>query len=471
MPMFERHDYYPGGQVSTIIVDDFTSDGVDDMALLMPDRGIVLSHGNGDGTFTEHSTIKYDVTDKNNYILTDDFNRDGNRDILVSSKIYLGDGTGYSFDEVELDYSGELPPLTGDVTGDGYPDLLTINAYEEDGHAIRELWIAPGIGNGTFGEPLITMLPGASRLYLQNINDFNGDTMPDILINYLLEYDEYGPLFKPTAPISFYNIGIMMGNGDGTFEDIIATKGYGAKNPNDFNNDGILDVVGNIYATFKTYVMLGDGKGSFEASWQSSEFNYGGPRYFILDINNDDVLDIGFFIASDGEFVLQEIEFLFGTGDGTFINPTDYPTVNLNIIPFHQNTFVSDLNNDSFDDFIVAPTDSSFVSIFINSSIVTAINNPEKRDTLTAAPFALYQSHPNPFNPSTSISYTLPESAEVKLTVYNALGTVAGTIVDEWQPAGTHTVEWDGSQHGSGVYFYRIETGEFTDTKRMVLVK
>lgn len=106
--------------------------------------------------------------------------------------------------------------------------------------------------------------------------------------------------------------------------------------------------------------------------------------------------------------------------------------------------------------------------VYVDSLIV------EKKVTADTAPpaaFSLDQNAPNPFNPSTSISYTLPEAAKVRFTVYSALGTEIGTIVDEWQTAGTHTVEWDGSQHGSGVYFYRLDAGEFTDTKRMVLMK
>lgn len=107
-------------------------------------------------------------------------------------------------------------------------------------------------------------------------------------------------------------------------------------------------------------------------------------------------------------------------------------------------------------------------TVYVDSLIV------EKKvavDNASPAAFALDQNTPNPFNPSTSISYTLPEAVKVKLTVYSALGTEVGTIVDEWQPAGVHTVEWNGSGHSSAVYFYRIEAGGYTATKRMVLVK
>ena len=92
-------------------------------------------------------------------------------------------------------------------------------------------------------------------------------------------------------------------------------------------------------------------------------------------------------------------------------------------------------------------------------------------DGPSPATFTLAQNVPNPFNPTTSISYTLPEAAKVRLTIYSALGTTVGTIVDEWQPAGSHTVEWVGSGQASGVYFYRLDAGGYTDTKRMVLVK
>jgi len=86
------------------------------------------------------------------------------------------------------------------------------------------------------------------------------------------------------------------------------------------------------------------------------------------------------------------------------------------------------------------------------------------------------RNHPNPFNPETEISYTLPEAAEVRLTVYNMLGQKVKTLVDEYQVAGHKTVSWDGTgergnKAASGIYFYRIKAGEFEDTKRMILMK
>ena len=85
--------------------------------------------------------------------------------------------------------------------------------------------------------------------------------------------------------------------------------------------------------------------------------------------------------------------------------------------------------------------------------------------------YALGQNYPNPFNPETEISFGLPEAIRVKLTVYNILGQVVDVLVDSELQAGYHKVSWSGQNATSGIYFYRFTTGEFTDAKRMLLLK
>ena len=85
--------------------------------------------------------------------------------------------------------------------------------------------------------------------------------------------------------------------------------------------------------------------------------------------------------------------------------------------------------------------------------------------------YELGQNYPNPFNPSTEISFALPKAGDVTLEVYNVLGQRVATLVDGAMDAGTHYVTFDADMYSSGVYFYRLSTNSFTETKKMLLLK
>ena len=87
--------------------------------------------------------------------------------------------------------------------------------------------------------------------------------------------------------------------------------------------------------------------------------------------------------------------------------------------------------------------------------------------------FKLYQNYPNPFNPSTVISYRLSVISKVSLKVYDLLGREIAILVNEYQNAGTYNLKLNTQNYSlpSGVYFYRLQTGEFSQTKKMVLMK
>ena len=94
-------------------------------------------------------------------------------------------------------------------------------------------------------------------------------------------------------------------------------------------------------------------------------------------------------------------------------------------------------------------------------------------DVVTGVPrvYSLEQNYPNPFNPSTVISYRLPASSHVTLKVYDISGRDVAVLVDAERAAGRYTVTWNASDIPSGAYFYRLTSGGFVETKKMLLVR
>ena len=87
------------------------------------------------------------------------------------------------------------------------------------------------------------------------------------------------------------------------------------------------------------------------------------------------------------------------------------------------------------------------------------------------AAFSVAQNSPNPFNPSTTISFTIAQAGNVNVTVYNVAGQKIDTILDGYMSAGSHSVVWDASSSSAGVYFYTVKSGEFSRTLKMTLLK
>jgi hypothetical protein len=94
-------------------------------------------------------------------------------------------------------------------------------------------------------------------------------------------------------------------------------------------------------------------------------------------------------------------------------------------------------------------------------------------DVLVGAPskFNISQNYPNPFNPKTNISFELPNESKVTIKIFDMLGREVSTLVNGFKEAGYHTVEFDGSNLSSGMYYYRIQTKGFEAVKRMLLIK
>jgi len=106
-----------------------------------------------------------------------------------------------------------------------------------------------------------------------------------------------------------------------------------------------------------------------------------------------------------------------------------------------------------------------------DSTSVTIIITDLGENTLNPSEFMLYDNYPNPFNPSTTIRYSIPEASFTTLSVYDALGNEVSFLVNESKSVGTYEVEFNATNLSSGIYYYTLQSGSFSSTKKMILTK
>lgn len=206
-------------------------------------------------------------------------------------------------------------------------------------------------------------------------------------------------------------------------------------------------------------------------------------------------------IVTDGPSVyMGNTEGVYKSGDGGFswtLKDSGLTTSYINtFVVIHPNlilgtsgdgVFVSANNGESWMKVDTGLTDGYIYCFAVNGSkifagslngevwsrplaeIITAVNDRWKGDVANS--FKLYQNYPNPFNPATKIVYQLAAPARVTLRVFDMLGKVVATLVDGIKPPGTHEVMFDASHLSSGVYVYQIRIGDYTSSKKMVLMK
>ncbi len=92
-------------------------------------------------------------------------------------------------------------------------------------------------------------------------------------------------------------------------------------------------------------------------------------------------------------------------------------------------------------------------------------------DNLIPITYNLSNPYPNPFNPTTSISLSIPQSDMVSLNIYDITGKLVTTLINEQLNIGYHSIDWDGTNQSSGMYFVKMESGEYVETQKLLLVK
>jgi hypothetical protein len=174
--------------------------------------------------------------------------------------------------------------------------------------------------------------------------------------------------------------------------------------------------------------------------------NSSGDRLGIYEITfNTTWIDVNPSQQNVGGGSTQEVTLTF---DPSFLRPDVY-RVNLNIA------------SQVMDSTYVVPV----------TLIVTSTSVPEAGGSALPKEYSLYQNYPNPFNPSTTIRYDLKSAGRTHLAIYNVVGQEVAVLVNGMQDAGTYQFNFDGAALPSGVYFYRLQSGDYTKSAKMILMK
>jgi len=226
----------------------------------------------------------------------------------------------------------------------------------------------------------------------------------------------------------------------------------------DLDGDGDNDLAVANWDSDNVSVLLNNGDGTFQSAvnYRAGDFPH---SVFAVDLDGDGHNDLA--VANEWP---NNISVLLNNGDGTFQQAVNYGA------GYHpRSVFAVDLDGDGDNDLAVANYWSNDISILINLSITTGVDNSP--ETYLPGSYFLVHNYPNPFNASTVIDYQLPVDCYVKLEIYNLFGQKVATLVDSKQQAGYRSSVWDASAASSGIYFYKLTAGDYTETRRMMLVK
>ena len=458
-----------------------------------------------------HSPVNYSTGLEPRDVGAADLNGDARLDLAVvnrlsgSVSVLLNQGDGTFHPAVHFT-AGTLPLalLLGTLDGDSYPDIVTSNSGS------NSVSVLLNNGDGSFQAPVQYAVGGEP--WGLALADFNGDEDLDVAVvnrnsqtvSILLNDGEGtllssggfyagGAYTKPSWLAAgdldgdedpdlvvvknyhnlYFNEGyieIFMNDGAGGFSSAGSTTiGSTASNPLvlDLDGDEDLDIAisGIVGSSHKLNVLLNDGYGNFGEP--VTTYVGGDGRACAGDFDADGDPDVAISRRGVGasSFVVT-----LNDGNGGFAYPF---TVGVGSDP--MGLVSGDLDRDGDGDIAVAVSGENWVAVLMSRTDPTTAVGEEGGVSQAPVPY-LAQNHPNPFNPSTTIKYWLPDAARVHLSIYTADGRLTRTLVGEHLPAGEHVVTWDGRdgsgrRMASGTYFYRLMAAGINVTRKLVLVQ
>lgn len=426
---------------------------------------VYVNGGSYIGGNLNYETIKYNSAGIQQWVVT--ITGFMGADILSNSMVV--DGSGNSFLNIEstggnktikLNTSGQIVWMTSGyngypnsisidssgnvyVTGNRFPDVFT-KKYNPAGQQQWEAIYNGPANSYDFAEAITTDKSG--NVYVTG-SSYNSNANEDFLT---IKYNSSGlqqwaATYNGPADSNDYSYSIAVDESGNVYvngtRDVIqgrtiadyTTIKYnssgieqwvrtynGTGNSSDYSGSVVLDAIGNIYVTGGS-TGLGTGR-----DWATIKYNPLGEQQWVARYNGPGNGDDGagsIKVDASGNVYVSGISKGAGTGD-------DFTT-----IKYSQLTGVS----------------QNFGS------------NPDK--------FSLSQNYPNPFNPITIIRYSITENSFTTLKVYDLLGNEAATLVNERQNAGSYSIDFNASNLSSGIYFYKLQAGDFVETKRMTLIK
>ncbi|MEE8437519.1 MAG: LamG-like jellyroll fold domain-containing protein [Candidatus Neomarinimicrobiota bacterium] len=215
--------------------------------------------------------------------------------------------------------------------------------------------------------------------------------------------------------------------------------------------------------------------GSWEERWKFSFMGNRRVRYTvntengIIDLDSSTLLDTSIYYFVAGVYNGSHMKlYINGQLEQTSALTGNINQTGLDLTISQQKPAVTNYNyRGELDDiriYSIAVTDSTIASLYY-----TELSAPVQN--LLPGGFHLADNYPNPFNPVTTIEFSLPGPAHVKLSILNLLGQTVAVPVNTNYPGGDHNVRWDAGDFPSGVYFYRIYTSEFSDIKKCLIIK
>jgi|GEM_PF-6689895 len=435
-----------GADPAALCAADLNGDQVMDLAVANnTDNTVSVLLGTGDGGFLPQ--LVFTTRNGPNDIIAADLDRDGDMDLVtihasVDEMTILMNTGAANFVSTAVLSVGQNPlqVCTADFDGDGYLDLAVATNSSGPGSA----FVLYNDGDGTFG----AASPRNAGYFLTSIvaRDFDRDGHPDIVCGSGSATDR---------------ISVLLGRGDGSFEPKIDTyvdSSVLLVHSADFDRDGDLDIAVTVRAGMLggTHLYVLDNGGNADFGPPSLYTGAGGNT---SELNGDGFPDI-VYPSSD------RIAVRLNDGSGAFGDEAAYPA---GFWPV--DLCVADFDGDGAIDIASVDRNGNSVAIHLNQDGISGITT----DRVPAAT-RLLRNVPNPFNPSTKIIYSLREACHVRLGVFDVRGAEVTTLVDERQPAQEHVVAWDGlnsngQKVATGVYFCRLQAGDYRETMKLTLLK